>query len=257
MRIDALSSRWLIRPDNPFFARAEVNRIWAHLLGRGLVEPVDDFRETNPAANARLLDALARDFVAHGFDRKHILRTILSSRTYQQKAEKNTFSKMDDKHFSSARVRLLSAEQLLDAVSRVTGVAERFPGLPEGTWATQLPVPLRSGFLAAFGQPARETPCQCERRGEPTLEQALQMLNGPTVQQKVQAANNRVRKLLKAGKNSMEIVEELYLSAFCRKPTALERERALKYLEAKDNQPQALEDVLWAILNTREFLFQH
>ncbi len=253
----AVFARWLTKPDNPFFARVEVNRLWAYLLGRGIVDPVDDFRDSNPPANAKLLDTLAKDFVEHHFDRKHILRVILNSRTYQQKAEKNAFNQLDEKHFSSARLRLLSAEQLLDAVSRVTGVMERFPGAPEGTWATQLPTPAGSGFLSAFGQSPRETACQCERTSEPTLEQALQLLNGRTVQAKVQSANNRVRKLLKENKSDKEIIEELYLTALARKPRPVEVERTTKYIAAREDRAQALEDVLWAVLNLREFIFQH
>ncbi len=171
-------ARWLTRPDNPFFARNEVNRLWAQVMGQGIVEPVDDFRESNPPANAVLLDALAEDFVKNGFDRKHTLRVILNSRTYQQKAERNRFNASDERHFSSCRVRLLSAEQVFDAVTRVTGVGDDKPT----SFATQRPLPQHSGFLTAFGQPARTTACQCERLGEPTLEQALQLLNGPTVQ---------------------------------------------------------------------------
>ena len=182
---------------------------------------------------------------------------ILNSRTYQQKAERNAFNQLDEKHFSLARVRLLSAEQLLDAVSRVTGVIERFPGTPEGTWATQLPAPTGSGFLSAFGQSPRETACQCERTSEPTLEQALQLLNGKTVQSKVQSANNRVRKMLKENKSDPEILEELYLAALSRKPKPIEIERATKYVAAQEDRAQALEDVLWAVLNLREFIFQH
>jgi hypothetical protein len=253
----AVFARWLTRPDNPFFARVAVNRLWAYLMGRGIVEPVDDFRESNPPANAALLDALAKDFVEHGFDRKHVLRVILNSRTYQQKAEKAPGNPEDGKYFSSARVRLLTAEQLLDAVGAVTGVPEKFGNLPEGTLATQLPTPMRSGFLAAFGQPERESACQCERSSEATLEQALQMLNGGTVQRKVQASGNRLHRLLKDKKSDAEILEELYLTALCRKPRPVEVERATRYLEGREDRVKALEDLLWAVLNTREFLFQH
>ena len=253
----AVFARWLTKPDNPFFARVEVNRIWAHLLGRGIVDPVDDFRESNPPANPKLLDALAKDFVEHGFDRKRMIRLILNSRTYQQKTDHNPANEGDEHFFTAARVRLLSAEQVLDAVSRVTGIQERLPGVPEGTWATQMPVPNPRGFLAAFGQPPRESACQCERSNDPTLEQALQLLNGPTVQHKVQANNNRVGKLVQAKHSDEVIIEDLYLAAFCRKPTPGELEKTRKYLAKQEDRSRGLEDILWAIMNTREFVFQH
>jgi hypothetical protein len=248
---------WLTRPDNPFFARVAVNRLWAHLMGRGIVDPVDDFRASNPPANAGLLDALADDFVKHAYDRKHMLRTILNSRAYQRSTDAKAFNQEDERHFSRARIRLLTAEQLLDAVARVTGVPDHFPGVPAGTMATQLPVPLKLDFLSTFGQPARETSCQCERISEPSLAQALQMLNGASVVQKVSAGNNRLRKLVAAKKKPAEIVSELYLAAFCREPRPLEMARALAYIGSRPNQDAAYEDLLWVILNTKEFLFQH
>jgi hypothetical protein len=250
-------ARWLTAPNNPFFARVEVNRLWARLLGRGIVEPVDDFRTTNPPANAKLLDALAQDFVSHGFDRRHILRVILNSRTYQQQTTKNRFNRLDEKYFSSARARLLSAEQLLDAVSRVTAIPEHFWRMPEGSWATQLPISAPSPFLAAFGQPPRESACQCERVTEPSLQQALQLLNGSTVRDRVHSPESRLHQLLAAGKSVREIHDEIYLAALCRKPQPVEVERALRYVAAKGDRREAMEDLLWAVLNTREFIFQH
>ncbi|HVX61350.1 MAG TPA: DUF1549 domain-containing protein, partial [Pirellulales bacterium] len=152
-RRDAFAD-WLVKPDNPFFAKVEVNRIWGHLLGRGIVEPVDDFRDSNPPSSEALLDALAKDFVSHKYDRKHVIRTILNSRTYQLSSRKNEFNKSDVKYFSHARTRLLSAEQLLDAICQVTAVPEKYAGLPAGTRATQLPSPdVNNYFLKVFGQP--------------------------------------------------------------------------------------------------------
>jgi hypothetical protein len=249
---------WLVRADNPFFAKVEVNRLWGHLLGRGIVEPVDDFRDSNPPASAALLDALAKDFVEHHFDRKHILRTILNSRTYQLSSRKNDFNKTDVKYFSHSRTRLLSAEQLLDAICQVTSVPEKFAGLPLGTRATQLPSPdVDNYFLKVFGQPARETACQCERSSDSNLSQALQMINGPLVHGKVRDENNRFRQLLKASKNNEEIITELYLAAFARKPSEHEMSIATKHIAASGDQLRGLEDVCWALLNANEFLFQH
>lgn len=249
---------WLVEPENPFFPQAEVNRIWGHLMGRGIVEPVDDFRASNPPSNKPLLDWLAKDFVSHGFDREHVLRTILKSHTYQLSSRKNDFNKDDTKYFSHARTRLLSAEQLLDAICQVTGVQEKYAGLPTGTRAASLPTPdVANDFLKVFGQPAREMACQCERSNESNLSQALQMINGPLVHGKLTAENNRLRQLAAAGRTNEEIVGELYLSALARKPSEPELAAAIKHISAQPDRTAALEDVCWALLNAKEFLFQH
>jgi hypothetical protein len=256
-RRDALVE-WLVKPENPFFAKVEVNRIWGHLMGRGIVEPVDDFRDSNPPASAALLEALAADFAAHGYDRKHVIRTVLNSRTYQLSSRKNEFNADDGKYFSHAITRLLTAEQLLDAICRVTGVAEKFAGLPAGTRATALPSPdVESDFLKVFGQPARETACQCERSTDSNLSQALQMINGPLVHSKVRDDKNRLRSLVAAGKSNEEIVGELYLAGLCRQPSEPELTAAAKHIEKSGDRLRGLEDVCWAILNANEFLFQH
>ncbi len=249
---------WLHKKDNPLFAHAAVNRIWGYLIGRGIVEPVDDFRASNPPSNEELLNALVKDFIDGGFDQKKLIRTILNSRTYQLSSRKNDFNKNDEKYFSHARTRLLGAEPLLDAICHVTGVAEKFPGLPAGTLATQLPSPdVNHQFLKVFGQPAREMACQCERSSESNLSQALQMINGPLVHGKLRDANNRFRKLVAANKTNEEIVDELYLAALCRKPSEAEMKAAIAHIGAQKDRLEALEDVCWAILNAKEFLFQH
>ena len=248
---------WLADRENPFLARVAANRIWAHVMGRGIVDPVDDFHSTNPPSNAALLDFLADDFARHGFDRKRTLRLILNSRTYQRSVAKNPSNAGDAKHFASAQVRLIAAEPLFDAIGRVTEVAERFSGVPAGTMATQMPTPPRMEFLEAFGQPKRETACQCERGAEPSLAQALQLLNGPAVQRRLSDQDNRLRRLIREGKADREVVEELYLAALCRTPSETESTKALAYLDAHPGRDQAFEDVLWAILNSKEFIFQH
>ncbi|MGE0608966.1 MAG: DUF1549 domain-containing protein [Pirellulales bacterium] len=256
-RRDAFAD-YLALADSPLFSKAAVNRLWGHLIGRGIVEPVDDFRASNPPSNAALLDALAADFVAHGFDQKHTLRTILNSRTYQLSSRKNEFNKTDTKYFSHAKTRLLSAEQLLDAICDVTGVREKYAGLPDGTRATQLPSPdVNNYFLKVFGQPPREMACQCERSTESNLSQALQMINGPLIHGKLRDANNRFRQLVAAGKTDSEIIGELYLVALCRQPGPTELEAATKHIAAQPDRLQGLEDVCWALLNAKEFLFQH
>jgi hypothetical protein len=252
--------RWLTRPGNAFLAKVEVNRIWGELLGRGIVEPVDDFRDSNPPSNAALLDALSKDFEESGFDRKHILRTILNSRTYQASSRTNDFNRDDTKYFSHYEPRLLTAEQLLDAICHLTGVPEKFGNLPTSTRATQLPSPdlAQSDFMKIFGQPERQTVCECERSGDSNLGQALQLYNGPLVHGKLRSENNRLRQLLASGKSPREIIESLYLAALCRKPNEDELKTLVAHLESKpDDQAEALEDVCWAILNMNEFLFQH
>ena len=190
------------KPENPFFAKVEVNRIWGHLLGRGIVEPVDDFRDSNPPSSAALLDALAEDFAKNGYDRKRVIRTILNSRTYQLSSRKNEFNANDVKYFSHAN----DAAAVGRAIARRDlpgdrACSEKFAGLPAGTRATQLPSPdVDSDFLKVFGQPARETACQCERSTDSNLSQALQMINGPLVHAKVRDEKNRLRMLAAAGK---------------------------------------------------------
>jgi hypothetical protein len=251
-------ANWLTGPNNPYFARVGVNRIWGHLMGRGIVEPVDDFRDSNPPSIAKLLDALARDLVEHHYDLKHTIRTILVSRTYQLSSHTTPENKDDVKYFSHARARLLGAEQLLDAICQVTGIEEKYAGLPSGTRATELASPdVDNEFLKVFGQPARETPCQCERSGDSNLSQALQMINGPVVHGKVHDANNRLRRLIAAGKTHAEIIDELYRSAFCRAPSDAEMLTALGHVAGSKDSMRGLEDVCWALLNANEFLLQH
>jgi len=250
---------WLTSKDNRLFAKVEANRLWSQLLGRGIVDPPDDFRDSNPPSNAPLLDALAQDFADHGFDRKHVLRTILNSRTYQADFRANEFNKDDVKYFSHYQPRLLSAEQLLDAICAMTALPETFAGLPPGTKATQLPAPdlAKHDFLKIFGQPERQTVCACERAGDSNLGMAIQFFNGPLIYGKLRDANNRFRKAMAAGRANDEIIAELYLAAVCRKPSPKELETSLAHIAAKGDQVVALEDIAWAILNTNEFLFQH
>jgi hypothetical protein len=254
----AVFADWLTRPDNPFFARSLVNRIWGHLMGRGIVEPVDDFRDSNPPSNAPLLEELARQFAAHGFSQKWAIRTIMNSRVYQLSSRTNDFNKQDEIYFSHATTRLLTAEQLLDAISAVTDVPETFPGAPVGMRTTQLAEPpAEHYFLKVFGQPQREMACQCERSGESNLSQALQMINGPVVHNKLRADNGRIAQLLAAGKSDEEIITTLYFAAVARPPVAEELAAAKQHIASQTDRRLALEDVGWAILNSKEFLFQH
>jgi hypothetical protein len=247
-------------PDNTFFSKSVVNRIWFHLMGRGIVDPVDDFRDSNPSANDELLDALAKDFVAKKFDVKHVIRTIMLSRTYQLSAQTNDFNKDDNKYFSHAVTKLLTAEQLLDALCTVTEVPEKFAGLPLGTHATQLPDgEINHPFLKTFGQPARELACECEREGDSNLAQALQLINGPTVNEKLRNATNRVGRLLAKKTPDIDLLNELYLASLSRLPSSREVSLALDHVaKAKpEDKRKAWEDVQWALINSKEFLFRH
>ncbi|MCH8828180.1 MAG: DUF1553 domain-containing protein [Planctomycetes bacterium] len=251
-------AEWLTSPKNPFFARTCVNRIWGHLMGRGIVEPVDDFRDSNPPSNGELLDELARRFAKNRFSRKGTIKTIMKSRLYQLSSRKNKFNADDEIYASHAQTRLLGAEQLLDAICQVTGVLERFKGVPVGMRTIDLPEPPANHyFLKIFGQPQREMACQCERSNESNLSQALQMINGPVVHNKLRDGKSRIALMMKAKKTDEEIITTLYLAALSRKPVAAELAASKKHIAATKSRKEALEDVGWAILNSKEFLFQH
>ncbi len=249
---------WLTQKGNPWFARVESNRIWAAVMGRGLVEPIDDFRDSNPPVNAPLLNALAEDFEKHNFDRKHLLRTILNSRTYQASAKPNESNHEDKQFFSHYRPHLLTAEQILDAVCQVTGREEVFKGLPVGTHATALPNPqLTNSFLKTFGQPSRSSACACERLTEPQLAQALELLNGKFLHGKLEHPANRLHQLVAAKQTDAEIILTIFLAALAREPTPRELKLNQGHLKSSKNRTQALVDICWSVLNMNEFLFQH
>lgn len=249
---------WLTQPQNPFFNKSVVNRIWGHMFGRGLVEPVDDFRDSNPAAHPALLEELAKQFAAYGCSQKWAIRTIATSRVYQLSSQTNPFNEHDEQYFSHALTRLLTAEQLLDAICAVTGVAENFAGVPPGMRASELPEPpANHDFLKVFGQPPREMACQCERSNESSLSQALQMINGPVVHQKLRADHGRIAKMIAEGDDDIQIISSLYLAAVSRAPTPQELQLALQHVQSQQDRRMALEDIGWAILNSKEFLFQH
>ena len=192
-----LLADWLTTPENPYFARVAVNRIWAHLLGRGVIDPVDDFRADNPASHPELLEALATAFVESGYDQKELIRTILNSQVYQLSSKTNASSEQDGKYFSHANARPLGAEQLFDAICQATGVPERFASLPPSTRATNLPSPeFGNEFLAVFGQPARNTVCECERNDDSKLAQTLQLINGPLIPQKLRDRRGRLAQFI-------------------------------------------------------------
>jgi hypothetical protein len=251
---------WLTAPDNPYFARAAANRIWYHLLGRGVVEPVDDLRSTNPPSVPALLDALTAALVQSGFDRKHLIRTVMNSRVYHLSGRKNATNGDDVKYFSRYVPRRLGAEALLDAVCDVTGVPESFKGFPAGTRAVQLPDgEFPYPFLRVFGRPPRASACECERDTDTTLHMALMLQGGNFLQAKLSAPTGRVATLATSKTTDRETVEEMFLLTLSRKPTVAEAEKVLAFL-AKGEQrtrQQRFEDIMHALLNHPEFLFQH
>ena len=247
---------WLVSRDNPFFAKAIANRIWSYFFGRGIIDPVDDIRASNPPSNPALLDALTSDVIAHNFDLQHLMRTIANSRAYQTSFVTNEWNAGDRDNFSHAVPRRLSAEELADAVSLATGARPRFPEVPEDTKASQLVDPHigKEGFLDVFGRPPRESSCECERRSDFSLPQALNLVNGKAISDAVADPKGRVAKLILSGKGDAAIVEELYLAALSRLPDSGEGDRGLKYLAGGSKASRA-QDLLWALLNSDGFLY--
>jgi hypothetical protein len=249
---------WLTQPQNPFFARSLANRIWFHMIGRGVVEPVDDFRDSNPPSNDELLDALSTELVNSKFDLRALIRLIANSRTYQLSARPNELNANDAIYFSHAYTRLLPAEVLLDAISSVTGTTTPFNGLPNGARATQIPDgQMDNPFLKTFGRPARELACECERESESNLSQALQLIGGQTVNGKLRDDNGRMAALAKSDKSPEQITRELYMLALSREPNSSEVAAAVKHLTQAKDRRQAVEDLGWVLINTKEFLFRH
>jgi hypothetical protein len=249
---------WLTAKENPFFARNLVNRYWAYLLGRGIVEPVDDLRVTNPPTNPELLDALARDFIAQGYDLKALLRTIMNTRVYQLSATPTPANARDELFYSHFRVKRLPAEVLLDAICAATGVPEKFNGLPKGTRAIQLPdAGVPSPFLDTFGRPPREIACECERSAEPNMSQALNLMNGDVLNRKLSREEGRVARLTARMALTADAVTEIYLATLSRLPRSEELSTALRLIGKAPKREEGLEDLLWTLLNTREFLFNH
>jgi hypothetical protein len=265
-RLQALAD-WIAEPANPYFARTQVNRVWFHLMGRGIVDPIDDFRVSNPPSNPALLDELAADFASHRFSLKHLVRTILNSRTYQLTAKPNDSNAADEVNFSHALPRRLQAEVLLDSVAQVLERPVKFNGYPLGVRAIQLPgaqvgrtrgerPTLADEFLKSFGKPERLLACECERGDQPNQTNALQLLSGELLNDLLTDPANRLGRMLTAGKLDTEILEEFYLAALCRLPSPAERRYAADYCAKAGERRKALEDLVWAVLNAKEFLLR-
>jgi Protein of unknown function (DUF1549)/Protein of unknown function (DUF1553) len=254
-RRDALAE-WITAKDNPFFAKAMANRMWSYFIGRGIIDPVDDIRASNPPSNPALLEALTKDFIAHGFDLRELMRTIVNARAYQASIATNEWNERDRDNFSHAIPRRLTAEELMDAVSAAAGAPAHFPDVPEDTAASQLVDPHigKEGFLDVFGRPPRESSCECERRSDFSLPQALNLVNGKTISDAVADPNGRVAKLVLSGQSDEAIVAELYLAALSRLPTREEQLRGVAYLSDGARGSRA-QDLLWALLNSKAFLY--
>jgi hypothetical protein len=250
---------WLTNPKNPWFARNLANRVWAHFLGRGLIEPVDDVRDTNPPTNPELLDALAKHLIDGRYDLKVLIRAITASRTYQLSTAPNETNAGDSLNYSRSLLRRVPAEVLLDMVSQVTGVPERFGGAEVGTraiqlWDSQVP----HYFLKAYGRTERTSACECERNAEPSVAQVLHLMNAPQIEEKLSHAAGKVAKLVKKCAEDGALVEELYLAFFSRMPDDGERKTGVDYLNKKrPNRREAAEDLAWGMLNAIEFAFNH
>ena len=253
----AVLAEWLASPKNPYFARNLVNLVWAHFLGRGIIEPVDDVRISNPAVNPELLDELAKRFTEYNYDFKKLVADICKSRTYRLSSQPNETNKLDTKNYTHAGIRRIRAEVLLDTISQVTETKNKFQGLPLGARAVQIADGnVNTYFLTTFGRAKRETVCSCEVVMEPNLSQALHLLLGETVNARV-AQGGVVANQLKEGKTPEQILEDLYIRCFNRKPTAAEKTDLLKQIDAEPNKQEALDNLFWALLNAKEFVFNH
>jgi hypothetical protein len=250
-------AEWLTSRDNPLFGKAMANRVWSYFFGHGIIEPVDDIRASNPPVNPQLLDALTKDFVDHNYDLRRLIRTIVNSRTYQLSFTANEWNVDDETNFSHALPRRLNAEQLFDGISIATGTKPFFKEAPAGFTAEELPDPKvgKGGFLELFGQPDRQTSCECERRTDVSLVQALNLLNGATIADAIADEHGRVSKLILSGVPDRQIVEQLYLAALDRKPEPKELDLAQTYLGGGMNRAERAQDLLWALLNSNAFLF--
>ena len=250
---------WMTDAANPFFARAVVNRYWKHFFGRGLVDPEDDMRATNPATNPALLEALTAQFVSTGYDLKELIRLICRSNTYRLSSEPNAVNLADRQNFSRFAPRRLPAEILADAIDTLTGVVTRYAGMPAGARAMELPdTDFSSPFLEVFGRPKGESACECERGTDANLSQGLQLLNSSDLAGKLGNGSGRANQLANAKDQPVEAkIEELYLIAYGRQPTPAETEIVIAYLDEKQHTKQAYEDLIWSLVNSKEFLFTH
>ena len=250
-------AKWLASPDNPYFATNLANIVWDHFFGQGIINPVDDVRVSNPASNPELLQELGKRFTEYHYDFKKLIRDICNSRTYQLCTQPNESNQSDTRSFSHAALRRIKAETFLDCISQVTETKNKFPGLPLGARAVQIADgTVSTYFLSTFGRATRETACSCEVKLEPTLSQSLHLLNGEATTQRI-AGGNLVGRRLGEKKPQREIIEELYIRCLSRKPLATEVAKLDPQVAKEPDKKKALDDVFWALLNSREFMFNH
>jgi len=250
-------ANWITSKDNPFFAKSMANRLWSYFLGKGIIDPVDDIRASNPPSNEALLNALTKDFKDHDFDVRHLIRTIVNSRAYQASIATNEWNETDKNNFSHAIPRRLNAEQLMDALTQATGVRPNFPEVPADTRAEEFPDPHvgKDGFLDLFGRPQRESAGESERKTDLSLPQALNLVNGKTISDAIADPTGRIAKALIAGATDRELIEQLYLSTMSRVPTPNELDQGITYLRAGDSRAARAQDLLWALVNSKAFLY--
>ncbi len=250
-------AEWLASPENPYFAENFANRIWHHYFGIGIVDPVDDVRISNPATNPELLAEMARRFTESGYDYRQLIRDICNSNTYQRSTVRNETNETDETNFAHQSARRIKAESLLDIISQVTSTKDKFRGLPLGARAVQIADGATSNyFLTTFGRATRETVCSCEVKMEPSLSQALHLLNGDTVNNKIRQGG-LVKQFADEKLSPDEVIARLYVTCLSRQPTETELTKLRPLFEDEGNFAQACEDVFWALLNSREFLFNH
>ena len=250
-------AKWLTSTDNPYFATSVANRVWAHFFGKGIVEPVDDIRVSNPASNPELFKKLGDKLVEYNYDFKRLVRDICNSQTYQRATERNESNMGDERNFAHGNVRRIPAEMMLDCISQVTKAPDKFAGIPLGSRAVQIADGNTSNyFLTTFGRAPRDTVCACESKTEPTLSQSLHMLNGTAVHNKIQQGGV-VKELIAAGKTPPQVIETLFIRALSRKPDQAEMDKLMGVVTSAENPQAGLEDVFWALLNSREFVFNH
>lgn len=249
-------TRWMTNADNPFFARTMANRMWAHFLGRGIVHPIDDARSTNPPSNPELLDALAQDFIASGFDVKHLIRVITSSYAYGLESAPHAGNAGDTQTFARFYPRRVTAEVLLDGISQVLDVPTNFPGVAVGTRAIDLPDEnVAAHFLDVFGRPARKSACECERVDSPALTQALELVNSAEIQRKLTEKTGYAQRLAASDKSHADLATEMFLRVLSRRPRPEELKAAVDFLVSEPDRAEACRSLLWSLLATNEFLF--
>jgi hypothetical protein len=253
----AVVAEWITSPENPYFAVNVANRVWAHFFGVGIVEPVDDVRVSNPASNPELFIRLGVKLIEYDYDLKQLVRDICNSNAYQRSTAANETNRDDVRNFARAHMRRIPAEMLLDCICQATETPEKFPGLPLGARASQI-ADGRAGnyFLTTFGRARRDTVCACEVKTDPTLSQALHLLNGNTVHGKI-AQGKLVERWLDEGNSASETLDAIYARCLTRAPTDQERAELLSLCGDEKRPVAALQDAFWAVLNSREFLFNH